>query len=73
MADIKKLDGEQYCMYCNYWKRVEGKMKCTNEKTEKAWFGNQLNGCDFFEGELQPKKDWNKAWKVGYRPSTFSR
>lgn len=48
-------------------------MKCMNEKSKKSWFGNQLNGCDFFEGELQPKKDWNKAWKVGYRPSTFSR
>lgn len=26
----EKVDGEQYCMYCNYWKRVDGRMRCTN-------------------------------------------
>lgn len=73
MADMKKIDGEQYCMYCNSWKRVDGRMRCTNSLAEAAWCANQLNGCDYFNGELQPKRDWSRAWKVGYRPSTFSK
>ena len=72
-VDINKIDGEQYCMNCNYWGRVNGRACCTNEEAPKAWFANQLNGCDYFDGELQPKKDWSKAWRVGYRPSTFSK
>lgn len=68
--DIAKINGEQYCIHCNYWKKVCG--KCVHEKAKKCWFANQLNGCDYFDGELQPKKDWSKAWAVGYRPSTFS-
>lgn len=70
--DINKINGEQYCMNCGYWKKVNGRACCTNDYAEKAWFANQLNGCDYFEGKLEPKKDWDKAWKVGYRPSTFS-
>lgn len=71
--DVNKIDGEQYCMYCNYWKKVDGRCQCIHKKAKKCWFANQLNGCDCFEGELQPKQDWSKAWSVGYRPSTFSK
>lgn len=70
--DINKIEGEQYCMHCNSWKRTNGRMCCGNDKAKKCWFANQLNGCDYFDGELQPKTNWDKAWKVGYRPSTFS-
>lgn len=69
----EKVDGEQYCMYCNYWKRVDGRMRCTNSLAKAGWFANQVNGCDYFDGELQLKHDWSKAWRVGYRPSTFSK
>ena len=71
--DINNINGEQYCMNCDYLKKVNGHSCCTNDNAEKAWFANQLNGCDYFKGKLEPKKDWDKAWKVGYRPSTFSR
>lgn len=73
MADIRKMDGEQYCMYCDYWKKENKRCRCTHEKAKKCWAANQLNGCDYFKGELKPKTDWAKAWKVGYRPSTFER
>lgn len=73
VEDIRKIDGEQYCMYCNYWKRIDGRMRCTNANAKGVWLANQFNVCDYFDGELQPKRDWNKAWKVGYRPSTFSK
>lgn len=69
----EKVDGEQYCMYCNYWKRVDGRMRCTNSLAKACWFANQVNGCDYFDGELQLKHDWSKAWRVGCRPSTFSK
>lgn len=73
MANIQDLDGEQYCMYCGYWKKEGGRCHCVHEKAKKGWAANQLNGCEYFEGELQPKKDWENAWKVGYRPSTFTK
>ncbi len=71
--DIAKIDGEQYCMYCNYWKNTDGKFQCTNNIAKKCWFANQLNGCDYFNGKLQPKQDWSKAWHVGERPGTFNK
>lgn len=71
--DIKRMNGEQYCMYCKYWGNTNGKACCTNPKAKQVWFANQLNGCDHFDGELQPKKDWSKAWAVGYRPGTFGK
>ena len=77
--DVNKINGEQYCMNCKYWKKVWNKKYnrpcacCTNDKSDKVWFANQLNGCDYFDGKLQPKKDWSKATIMGYRPSTFSR
>ena len=54
--DVSKIDGEQYCMNCDYWKRVGGRIKCTNDKAKCVWFANQLNGCDFFKGKLMPKR-----------------
>ena len=72
--DIKKINGEQYCMNCEYWGRNDkGRACCINKKAKGVWFANQLNGCDYFKGKLEPKKDWDKAYKVGYRPSTFSK
>lgn len=69
----QKADGEQYCMHCRYWKKEGGRMQCVHEKSKKAWFANQLNGCSYFDGELQPRTDWSKAWRPGRRPGTFGR
>ena len=72
--DINKIHGEQYCMNCSHWKRkVNGRIGCNHSESKACWFANQLNGCDYFEGELQPKRDWSKADIIGYRPSTFSK
>lgn len=71
--NIEKINGEQYCMNCKYWRKFNGRCCCTNNSAKKIWFANQLNGCDFFDGKLEPNKDWSKAWRVGYRPSTFSK
>lgn len=71
--DIREIDGEQYCMNCTHWNKVNGRACCTNKHSKGGWFANQLNGCDYFDGELEPKKDWDNAWRVGYRPSTFSK
>lgn len=71
--DIREINGEQYCMHCKYWKKIYGRCRCINSKAKRCWAANQLNGCDYFDGELQPKYDWSKALVVGYRPSTFSK
>lgn len=68
--DVSKIDGEQYCMNCDYWKRVDDRIRCTNDKAKCVWFANQLNGCDFFKGKLMPKHE--KWTPMGYKPSTFS-
>lgn len=73
LMDIHQLDGEQYCMHCRYWGKQDGRPQCLHGKAKKCWFANQLNGCDYFDGQLQPKRDWDKAWKVGYRPGTIHR
>lgn len=73
MANLKDIPGEQYCMNCKFWGRKEnGRIGCKNPSAKGGWFANQLNGCDFFDGELEPKKDWDKAYAIGYRPSTFT-
>lgn len=66
MANIKDINGEQYCMNCTYWI----KNKCSNDSSKKCWAANQLNGCDYFHGELEQK---HKFYPVGYRPSTYSK
>jgi hypothetical protein len=74
MANIKDIPGEQYCMNCSFWGRLSnGRVGCSHSKAKKCWFANQLNGCDFFDGELEPKKDWSKAYLANYRPSTFRK
>jgi hypothetical protein len=72
--NINDIPGEQYCMNCKYWgKRDSGLIGCTHKEAKGCWFKNQLNGCDYFDGKLEPKKNWNAAYKIGYRPSTFSK
>lgn len=72
--DIQQINGEQYCMHCKHWGRNDkGRVCCSHKKAKAVWFANQLNGCDFFDGEIQPKRNWGNATKIGYRPSTFGK
>lgn len=71
--NVNEISGEQYCMNCSYWKRINGKTRCIHERAKKCWAANQLNGCDYFDGELEPKRDWSKALVAGNRPSTFTK
>lgn len=71
--NINSIDGEQYCMNCDYWKSMNGRVSCINPIANCVWAPNQLNGCDYFHGHLEPKRDWSKSEKMGYRPSTFSK
>lgn len=69
--NVKNINGTQLCKNCDFCD-MGNRGKCTNSKAKKVWATNQINGCDFFKGELV-QIDWNNATPIGYRPSTFSK